>query len=166
MARPTDKDTLHRQSASSFQQLLTTVERRSDVDYVFPEGMMNRNVRDVFMHLHGWHQLFLNWYTDGMAERKPVMPAEGYGWKDTPALNRALWADAQAVSFEEAKELLIASHAALQQLIEQHSQAELFTKKYYCWTGTTSLASYLISATSSHYDWAIKLVRKAYTKKS
>ena len=38
-------------------------------------------------------------------------------------------------------------------LIEKHNDDELFTKKKYQWTGTTSLGSYFISATSSHYDW-------------
>ncbi|MDR1911573.1 MAG: ClbS/DfsB family four-helix bundle protein, partial [Helicobacteraceae bacterium] len=36
---------------------------------------------------------------------------------------------------------------------------ELFTKNKYEWTGTTSLGSYLISATSSHYDWGLKTIK-------
>jgi hypothetical protein len=46
-------------------------------------------------------------------------------------------------------------------LIEAHTDAELFTKKLYPWTGTTSLGAYLISSTSSHYDWAMKKLRQA-----
>ena len=34
----------------------------------------------------------------------------------------------------------------------------------YHWTATTSLGSYLVSATSSHYDWALKLIRKSIKK--
>lgn len=45
-------------------------------------------------------------------------------------------------------------------IIEKHTDEELFTKKKYKWTGSTSLGSYLISATSSHYDWALKLMKK------
>ncbi|MGO3678157.1 MAG: ClbS/DfsB family four-helix bundle protein, partial [Microbacteriaceae bacterium] len=30
---------------------------------------------------------------------------------------------------------------------------------FFPWTGTTSLGSYCVSATSSHYDWAIKKIR-------
>ena len=33
-------------------------------------------------------------------------------------------------------------------------------KKKYKWTGSTSLGAYLVSATSSHYDWAYKLIKK------
>lgn len=39
--------------------------------------------------------------------------------------------------------------------------AELFEKKRYKWTGTTLLGAYFVSATSSHYDWAYKLIKKA-----
>ena len=41
---------------------------------------------------------------------------------------------------------------------------ELFEKKRYKWTGSTSLGAYLVSATSSHYDWAFKLIKKCLKK--
>lgn len=31
-----------------------------------------------------------------------------------------------------------------------------FQKKVYKWVGGSTLGSYFVSATSSHYDWAIK----------
>ena len=49
-------------------------------------------------------------------------------------------------------------------IIEKHTEEELFTKKKYKWTSSTSLGSYLISATSSHYDWALKLMKKGLNK--
>ena len=51
--------------------------------------------------------------------------------------------------------------------LEEHSEysnEELFTKKYFNWTGTTDLGSYFVSTTSSHYDWAIKKI-KSHCKK-
>ncbi len=49
-------------------------------------------------------------------------------------------------------------------LIDTFSNDELFTKGVFDWTGTTTLGSYCISATASHYDWAIKKL-KAHIKK-
>jgi hypothetical protein len=46
-------------------------------------------------------------------------------------------------------------------LINKHSDAELVEKKKYAWTGTANMASYLASATSSHYQWATSLIEKA-----
>ena len=59
--------------------------------------------------------------------------------------------------------LLDASHAEVQELIAAQSDPELFEKRRYRWTGTTSLGAYLVSSTSSHYDWALKKLRR-YTR--
>lgn len=52
------------------------------------------------------------------------------------------------------------SHHAVMALVAQHSDTELFTKGTYGWTGTAHLASYFNSGSCSHYDWALKLLRK------
>ena len=127
----------------------------------FPEGTMNRNIRDVLGHLHQWHVMFLEWYETGMQGKKPVMPAKGYSWKDTPALNKKIWEDNRIIDLLEMRNRFETSHQAIREIIEKHSNEELFEKMRYKWTGATSLGSYLVSATSSHYDWAIKLIKKA-----
>ena len=126
----------------------------------FPEGTMNRNIRDVLAHLHAWHLMLLDWYETGMKGQKPVMPAQGYTWKDTPALNRKIWEEAAQTSLPDIRTKLEQSHNAIRLLMEQHSNEELFEKKRYRWTGSTSLGQYLVSATSSHYEWAIRLIKK------
>ncbi|GHS99751.1 hypothetical protein FACS189421_10780 [Bacteroidia bacterium] len=55
--------------------------------------------------------------------------------------------------------MLNESHSEVVNLIETFSNEELFTKKYFPWTGTTNLGSYCVSATSSHYDWAMKKIK-------
>ncbi len=92
----------------------------------------------------------------------PEMPAKGYSWKTTPALNRWIWEHYQKTSLESIRSKLNESHEALRRIIEGHDNGSLFEKKRYKWTGTTSLGAYLVSATSSHYDWALKLIRKAF----
>lgn len=48
-------------------------------------------------------------------------------------------------------------------MIEGFTDGELFTKKRFTWTGTTSVGSYFVSSTSSDYDWAAKNSR-AYAR--
>lgn len=107
-----------------------------------------------------WHTLMLDWYAVGMKGGKPEMPAAGYTWATTPALNRTIHARYGATPLRKVRALFDRSHAELMALIERHTEAELFTKKRYPWTGSTSLGAYLVSATSSHYDWALTLIRK------
>ena len=163
MARPATKQDLEFLAKENYQKLLSLIEtlpegQREDS---FPEGTMNRNIRDVIGHLYHWHLLFLNWYEVGMRGEKPKIPKEGYTFSDTPKLNREIWEQCQKVSLAEILPLFEASHNKVFQLIQKHSDEELFTKKKYHWAGTTSLGSYLVSATSSHYDWALKLIRKS-----
>lgn len=162
MARPKNKAELIEESRKSFQSLMTFVNELGEEDQVkeFTPGMLNRNVRDVLMHLHHWHLLMREWYEVGMNGEKPHMPAEGYTWKTTPALNQWIQQHYSDTTLTTAKVLLQDSYEDVLKLIRDHSDEELFTKKRYAWTGSTSLGAYLISATWSHYRWALKLIKK------
>ncbi|WP_092178941.1 ClbS/DfsB family four-helix bundle protein [Cyclobacterium xiamenense] len=163
MARPTNKTELLDLSRKNFELLMDFIGSFSEKDQFseFPKGTMNRNIRDVLMHLHHWHLMMMEWYTIGMKGEKPEMPAKGYTWKTTPELNKWIWEKYKDTSLEDAKKDLKSSYKKVRRLIEKHSDEELFEKKRYKWTGTTSLGAYLVSATSSHYDWAYKLIKKA-----
>ena len=166
MPKPKNKEELLIASQGNFERLMAlinaipTEERQAE----FPEGTLNRNIRDVLAHLHHWHLMQLNWYEVGMQGQKPDMPAKGYGWKDTPQLNRQIWEDYQNTSLGDVQKMLHTSYQQLQSVIQRHSNEELFEKKRYAWTGSTSLGAYLIANTSSHYDWGYRLIRKM-TKK-
>jgi hypothetical protein len=162
MARPTTKEALAEASSTRFQLLLTEVEAiPADLRATeFPFEGRDRTIRDVACHLHEWHKLMLGWYDVGMRGDKPEIPATGFTWRTTPDLNRELWAENQGTSLEAALNLLAQSHQEVHDLILGHTDEELFMKKRYAWTGTTSLGAYLVSSTSSHYEWGIKKIRK------
>lgn len=164
MPRPTNKQMLLELAESNYQKLMAFIEDLSsdECDLEFPEGTLNRRLSDVLFHLHEWHLLMLQWYKLGSKGVKPDMPMKGYTWKDNAKLNRMLWERNRHKSLSEALLKLQESHQAVYVIIEDHSEQELFEKKRYFWTGSTSLAAYLISATSSHYDWALKLGRRVF----
>lgn len=163
MPRPKTKEELLFQSQGNYQKLIDLVNSFSveEQQKDFPKGTMNRNIRDVLAHLHHWHLMFLEWYKIGMNGKKPPMPAKDYTWKMTPELNRWIFEKYQKMELSEAKKCFENSHQKVQHLIENHSNEELFTKKKYHWTGSTSLGSYLVSTTSSHYQWGIQLIKKS-----
>ena len=160
MPRPKTKKELLALSQANYKKLLKYVESFAEIKRKeeFPKGYLNRNIIDVFAHLQHWHLLLLEWYETGMAGEKPDIPSLGYTWKTLPDLNRAIQKKYENASFMEVRKLLDASYNSVQELIEKHSDQDLFEKKKYKWTGSTSLGSYLISVTSSHYDWAYKLI--------
>jgi hypothetical protein len=163
MARPTSKSELLDLGKANFEKLNGFIEKMDaqEQNKDFPPGTMNRNIRDILMHLHHWHLMMMDWHTKGSAGEKPEMPAKGYTWKTTPDLNKLILENYQHTSLEDAKKYLNTSYNQVRKIIDSHSNEELFEKKRYKWTGTTSMGAYFISATSSHYDWAFKLIRKA-----
>lgn len=162
MPRPQNKSDLLTLGEQNFQKLNHYIDRlsREEQKSTFPEGYLNRNISDVLAHVHEWHLMLLGWYKVGMTGQKPSMPAEGYTWKTMPLLNQKIQQQYTSTSLEEARNLLNASYLEVRATIGQHSDEELFEKKRYKWTGTTSMGAYFISATASHYDWAFKLIKK------
>lgn len=162
MARPTTKKELEELSRANYTKLFGLINSYTEEvqEKEFTTPTLNRNIRDVLAHLHYWHLLMLGWYEVGMKGEKPKMPAKGYTWKTSKELNKKIWEETQKITLKEAKEQINTSYKKLQQLIQKHSDKELFEKKKYHWTSSTSLGAYLISATSSHYDWAYKLIKK------
>lgn len=125
----------------------------------------DKNLRDVLVHLYEWHQLLLHWIQANQAgERKPFFP-EPYNWKTYSTMNVELWKKHQTTPLDKVKSMLKESHQAVMTLLMTFSDEELFTKGLFDWTGTSSLGSYAVSATASHYDWAKKKV-KAHIKTS
>ena len=120
----------------------------------------DKNLRDVLVHLYEWHQLLLNWINaNNKGEAKPFLP-ESYNWKTYPAMNVEFWKKHQNTLLIDAKKILKESHKEVIALIETFNNEELFAKKSFVWIGTSTLGSYCVSATSSHYDWAIKKIKK------
>lgn len=163
MPRATTRDDLLAASEAGYAALMALLERLPPgaIDATFPFPDRDRCVRDVLGHLHAWHLMMLRWHDEGMAGGRPAIPAPGHTWRTLPALNQEIWVRCQDVDLATTRAALDTSHESVQNLIRRYSDEELFTKRRYPWTGTTSLGAYLVSATASHYAWALKKLRLA-----
>lgn len=161
MPRPANKKDLLSLAADNYAKLMAFVDALpADArERGFELNGRDRNVRDVLIHLHEWHLLMRRWHDEGCAGGMPAVPAEGYTWRTISEMNREFWKRRQGTSLAETRRLLADSHALMLELIGGHSDAELFGLKVYPWTKTTTLGSYFVSATSSHYDWALKTLK-------
>lgn len=131
----------------------------ADFDRPEPHWARDKNLGDVLAHLYAWQTMlfdFVDANQNGTAQ--PFLPAP-HTWRTTPALNTEIWEHYHNTSLGDIEEMLASSHFQIIELIESFTDEELFTKKHFPWTGTTSLGSYLVSAAPSHYDWAIKKLR-------
>jgi hypothetical protein len=160
--RPTTKVALLEAADHQYARLLALIDalppEAREAEFGFEDR--DRNVRDVVGHLHAWHLMLLGWYAEGMTGGKPAIPAPGHTWRTLPGLNAEIWRQCQDVDLEAALAGLATTHAQVRALIEAHTEDELWEKRRYGWTGSTSMGAYLVSATSSHYDWAVTKLRR------
>lgn len=181
MARPKSKLELIDASNTNFAKLwqeiegLTDIELNSEFDFsnnpklTEAHWKRDKNIRDVLVHLYEWHQLLTRWIhanqnNDANSANNTNPPIDflptPYTWKTYGQMNQAFWQKHQRTDYQESVNMLTTSHNEVMALIDTFDDDALFTKKHFKWTGSTNLGSYCISATSSHYDWAIKKLRK------
>ena len=175
MARPKTKENLMIAAKENFEKLNTLISKMSDKELTTPfdfskdekkkeaHWKRDKNLRDVLIHLYEWHQLILNWVESNQkGEEKPFLP-EPYNWRTYGDMNVEFWKKHQNTSLEDATKALQKSHKEVLKLAENFTNEELFSKKVYKWVGGSTLGSYFVSVTSSHYDWAMKKL-KAHQK--
>ena len=175
MPRPTTKPDLIKAARDRFEKMwqlinsMTDEERNAtfnfggDITQKEAHWRRDKNLRDVFIHLYEWHQLFLNWITANQnGEAKPFLPPP-YNWKTYGDMNVMFWEKHQSASYDDSKAMLLDSHKKVLAVFESLTDDELFTKKHFSWTGGSTLGSYCVSVTVSHYDWAMKKI-KAHRK--
>lgn len=161
MSRPTTREELLGRIVTDFERLCASVEQIEPAYRLGPSDYPRGSIKDMLAHLHAWHEMFLSWERVGRKGGAPDMPAAGYIWRDTPALNMEIHKQHEDDAWESVMTNLRASHARVRVVVESYSDEELFEKRHYAWTGSTSVGSYAVSATTSHYDWAEKHVRKS-----
>ena len=78
-------------------------------------------------------------------------------------MNIEFWETGQTISLKTAKKTFVKTHQNVMNLLDKFSDEELFTRGIFTWVGGSTLGSYFISVTASHYDWAVKKL-KAHKK--
>ena len=176
MPRPTSKSDLLTLSQQNFEKLMQFADSMSDRERETPFDFSgdkskteahwgrDKNLRDVYIHLYEWHRLLINWVGSNMNGGSITFLPAPYNWKNYGDMNRAFWQAHQETETDSARKMLEATHREVMALAEKLSEEELYTRGYFDWTGNNALASYFISNTSSHYDWALRKL-KAHRRK-
>lgn len=175
MPRPQTKVDLIEAANTNYDKLLklidsmTAEELNTDFDFSADtkkkeaHWKRDKNLRDILIHLHEWHNLMLEWISANKSGQHKPFLMEGYNWRTYGDMNLIFWQRNQAISSDTALEQLKESHQKIMEEIEKLTNEELFQKNVYDWVGGSTIGSYFISVTSSHYDWAMKKI-KAHRK--
>ena len=161
MPRPTNKEELIVSAALNFNELLDLINSLPEniKNKTYKDNELNdrdKTIADVVCHLHEWHLMRENWYKEGMSGKKPAL---SYSFKTLPLLNHKIWEKYKGTELKKAITMFKKSHKDIVALIEKHNDNELFLKKKYEFTGSTSLGAYFYYNTVDHYNWAIKTIK-------
>lgn len=170
MSRPTNKTELIKAAQDNFRRLNDFIDGMTEEELNTPfdfsslnkkeaHWSRDKNLRDVLAHLYEWHMLLIGRVSENMSGgARPFLP-EPYTWKTYGDMNMEFWRRHQDTDLQDIKAMLQNTHNKIIKLTEGISEEELFTKGVYKWVGGSTLGSYFISCTSSHYDWALKKLK-------
>lgn len=149
-----------------YTTLMSELDRCQPEDLQIPGACAGWSVKDLFAHLNAWHEMALDWEKAGRSGEKLELPAPGLSWRDTPILNEQIYQRTKDDLWGDVMSRFGASHKRVRKLVAGYDRDRLFEKAYLPWTGTTSVGAYAVSASSSHYDWATKLIRKFWKQRA
>ncbi|MEM6427856.1 MAG: ClbS/DfsB family four-helix bundle protein [Deinococcota bacterium] len=160
MPRPTNKADLVQQIETNYAKLQSLVSELSEEEMVGPNVTTKWTTKDVLAHLTEWTHMVLSWHDTGLRGETPAMPAEGFNWRQIPALNQQIFEAHKDDALEDVQATFAQSYEAILELVTSLSEDALFTRSHFDWTGNNNIATYLISASCSHYDWAHKRIKR------
>ncbi len=165
MPRPTSKTDLLAAIEKERAALKAELSKLSS-EQLMETGMVGEwSVKDVLAHLIEWEQMCLGWYSAGLKDEIPDLPAKGFKWNETPALNQHIYEKYRDAPLADIQAKFNASHEQILSVIQETSNEDLFTAGRYRWTKKNTMGTYFVSATSSHYLWARKEIRKGLRNK-
>ncbi len=144
-----------------FDKLLRELE---DIDDTSAAAMCDEDfsIKDILAVRVWWSEAVIKWIKAGQQGKTLPIPAKGYSWKETPALNLATAQSSKTKkTYTDIKRKLIASKRKVCKLIESLSDEELTQVGVYEWAGKWPVMRWVSVSTSTQYDGARKLIRKA-----
>ena len=117
-------------------------------------------VKDLVAHRTEWGRMLLRWYGEARAGGHPAVPDPDFGWNQLPALNARIQRRFAEVPLEVVEADFADVHDRLGTVVASMGEDELFTPSYHPFTGSTTLAAYVTSASAAHYRSAAKLIRR------
>ncbi len=141
-----------------WKQVATLSSSQLQQRVVLKPGVEPRSGKDALAHVYAWHLLLFDWCKAGR-DGSPALPAGGYKWSQTRALNAELHGQYADMPLASVQRRLKLSHGRVAKLVAGLSEKQLLKSGYFTWTGKLALMSYVAPNTVSHYRWAAKKLK-------
>lgn len=166
MPRPTNKTDLIKQINCEYEKLTTLIDGLTPEEITSVKVTTNWTTKDVLAHLTEWSEMAMGWHKTGLKGEQPIMPAEGFNWRQIPELNEQIYLKHKDEELKAVQKDFKKSVKKMQKLVESLSETELFERSVFSWTAKNNVATYMISGSCSHYSWAFKRIKRALRPKT
>lgn len=169
MAQPTNKQSLIDLAQEGYTQLMQALSNAGtpalETAFIPKESKakcttfaQGENMRDVLTHIYEWQRLQAAFVANIRKDEPKDFIPDPYrkNYKEMDEVNRLKH---QTTSIQQAIALLQESHPEMISLIESFTEEELFGKKVFKVTYTTTMAAYFASVTTSPYSQALKRLK-------
>lgn len=109
------------------------------------------SVKDILAHLTAWNRLLPGWLEAARIGATPIIPSEGYSWRDLDKLNEAIYKANKDKDWNKVLADFRDSYARVQQEVEALSDDELTDATRFKWMHDMPLTSLIAADTSKHY---------------
>lgn len=141
---------------SKLEELLAQIPEEDKLVEV-TDGM---SVKDLLAHRTEWGRMMIRWLHEAREGKTPAVPTEKYKWNQLKDLNAEIYERFEATPLDRIEDEFESVHDRLYELAASTNEDELFSKKYYTFTGSSDLVTYMNSATASHYRSARRHIQK------
>ncbi len=139
------------------KELIDTI----DADAAMIKRGEDTSIKDVIAHRAHWIDLFLGWYSDGLAGKQVSFPAKGYKWNDLTRYNADLRERQSQIDWQDAKALLEENYGRLLDFIRGRSEEELYGGPMKGANNAWTPGRWAEAAGPSHFRSASKYLRSS-----
>lgn len=124
------------------------------------------SVRDRLAVRVWWTESVVRWVEAGRRGEVPVVPAEGYRWRETPRLNAGIVRKAGRTSYRVLRHRLEVGVARVLALIDFLDDRELLEVGAFAWAGRYPIARWISLNTARQYTTARTFIRRAIRERT
>ncbi|WP_262316837.1 ClbS/DfsB family four-helix bundle protein [Lacticaseibacillus parakribbianus] len=160
MAKPQTRQDLILSTYRHHDRLVAQVDALSPSEQAAAFAFKGRdhNLRDVFVQLAAWEDLYLDWSQANLAgDAKRFLP-QPYTWQTVGKLGRKIQAEHVDTTLSDARQLFESAYGKIMDQYEQLTNEQLFLRGFYPWTGSMALGEYAAMVSSQHFAWGIKVL--------
>ena len=118
-------------------------------------------IKDLLAVRVWWTESVVDWIEAGCRGERPVTPAPGYRWKETPRLNADIVRKAKRESLTSIRNRLERGYDRVVATIDRLDDDELLEVGAFEWAGSYPVARWISLNTARQYTTARSFIRKA-----